>query len=297
MAKKAFRSGYVGIIGRPNVGKSTLMNNLLHERLSIVTEKPQTTRHRILGILNNKNYQIIFLDTPGILQPKCKLQEVMIKTAYRVINDADLILFMVEPFKEPGESELTIINKLKGLKKEVLLIINKIDLIKKESLLPLIDEYSKLHKFLEIVPISALRGEGTDELLKIIIGLLPKGEPFYPLDYLTDKTHRFFASEIIREKIFEHYSEEIPYSTEVVIDEFKEREGKKDYIKAIIYVEKESQKRILIGEKGQALKRIGQLARMDIESILGKEVYLELWVKDRKAWRESMKCLKEFGYV
>jgi len=294
---KDFRSGYVAIIGAPNVGKSTLMNNLLKEKLSIVTEKPQTTRHRIIGVLNDKDYQIIFLDTPGIFQPRYRLQEVMVKTAYKVANDSDLIILMVEPFKEPEDSELKIIDKIKDLKKKALLIINKIDLIKKERLLPLIDEYSKLHAFLEIVPISALKGEGIENLLTIIIKYLPNGEPFYPSDYLTDKTERFFASEIIREKIFKHYSEEIPYSTSVYIDEFREREGRKDYIRAIIYVEKASQKKILIGEKGQALKRIGKLARDEIESLLGREVYLELWVKDRKDWREKIMDLKEFGYV
>lgn len=290
--KDIFRCGYVAIVGKPNVGKSTLINLLLGEKLSIVTSKPQTTRHKILGILNGKNYQIIFLDTPGlILEPKYKLQELMKKTLYLAIQDADLVILMIEP-----ESEFQQEIELLTHKKDTILVINKIDLIQKDLLLPLINSVQKLYNFKEIIPISAIKGDGTEQLLDCIIKYLPVNPSYFPEDILTDQSERFFVSEIIRKKIFEEYGQEVPYSTTVTIEDFKEREGRKDYIRAIIYVEKSSQKAILIGKKGDKLKKIGKCARQEIESFLEREVFLELWVKTKKKWKDNIRMLKELGY-
>ncbi|MFH1861144.1 MAG: GTPase Era [bacterium] len=290
-----FCSGYVGIIGRPNVGKSTLLNAFLGEKISIVTPKPQTTRHRIMGILTLEDSQIIFLDTPGILEPHYQLHKNMVKCVYRVLDEADVVVFMVEPAPLQG-MEKRIIERLSSCQQPVLLVINKIDTIQKDTLLPLIKTYDEMNIFHEIIPISALKLKGTDNLLKTIKTSLPEGEPFYPSDMLTDKPERFFAAEIIREKIFKYYQEEIPYSTTVVIEEFKERKPK-DYIQGIIYVERESQEGILIGKNGAGLKKVSTEARKDIEELIGREVYLELWVKTRKDWRKSLNALKEFGYI
>ncbi|MBI4778711.1 GTPase Era [Candidatus Desantisbacteria bacterium] len=289
MAEK-FYSGYVGIIGRPNVGKSTLLNAFLGEKISIVTPKPQTTRHRIMGILTLKDCQMIFLDTPGILEPHYQLHQNMVKCAWRVLDEADVIVFMVEPVM-PQKTEMKIIEHMTSCQKPRLLVINKIDTIQKDILLPLIESYAKMNIFQEIIPVSALKLKGTDSLLESIKTSLPEGAPFYPEDMITDKPERFFAAEIIREKIFKYYQEEIPYSTTVVIEEFKERKPK-DYIHGVIYVERESQEGILIG----GIKKVAVEARKDIEELIGREVYLELWVKTRKNWRKSSNDLKEFGY-
>ncbi|MEW6684864.1 MAG: GTPase Era [Candidatus Edwardsbacteria bacterium] len=291
-----FYSGYVAIIGKPNVGKSTLLNNLLGVKLSAVTPKPQTTRHRILGILSGENYQIIFLDTPGIFEPKYKLQEVMVKTAFLSIQEAEVVFLMVEATDSLQETK-EITKKLSKKEKPVFLLINKIDLVEKEKLLPLIDEYQKLFPFAEIIPISALKNFGLDDLLKTLLKYLPEGSPYYPSEMLTNQPERFFVTELVRQKIFEHYGEEVPYSTTVLIEEFRERAKNKNFIRAIIYVEKESQKGIIIGAKGQKLKEIGELARKEIEEFLGRGVFLELWVKVREKWRKNIKDLKEFGYL
>ncbi|MEW6619152.1 MAG: GTPase Era [bacterium] len=288
--KNVFHCGYVSIVGKPNVGKSTLLNLFLGEKLSAVTPKPQTTRHKILGILNDKNYQIIFLDTPGlILEPKYKLHELMNKTLHLALQDADLVILMIEPQEQP---ELEFLD----YKKDTILVINKIDLVSKESLLPLIDSVQKVYDFKEIMPISAIKKDGTGELLECIMKYLPKNPPYYPTDILTDQPEKFFVSEIIREKIFEEYGQEIPYSTTVVIEEFKEREGKKDYIRAVIYVERASQKIILIGKKGEKLKKVGERARKEIEVFLNRGVFLQLWIKPKKKWKDNLGMLKELGY-
>ena len=291
-----FKCGYVVLIGRPNVGKSTLMNNLLQIKLSIVTPKPQTTRHRILGILNEPDSQIIFLDTPGLLKPKYKLQQVMVKTVHRAISDADLILFMIETFDKPSIKDISILNEIISTNKPILLIINKIDLINKENLLPLINLYSSQQKLTNIIPLSALTNDGLDALKKSIKENLPISPPLYPQDVLTEHPERFFVAEIIREKIFQRYGEEIPYSTTVTIEEFKEREKSKDYIRATIYVERLSQKGILIGKKGTALKKVGELARTDIEQFLQRQVYLDLHVSVKEKWRFKDGTLRELGY-
>lgn len=294
--KKSFRCGYASIVGRPNVGKSTLLNALLEQKLSAVTKKPQTTRHRILGILNGEGYQIIFVDTPGIFPPHYTLQKVMVKSAYNAIKDADILIFLVEPHP-PTDEEQKIIAYIKKVGKPTLLAINKIDLVKKPTLLPIIDEYKKFYEFCTIIPISALKKDGLHILLEELIKVLPKHPPFFPQDTLTDRPERFFVQEIIREKIFTNYGEEIPYAATVMVEEFREREDKKDYIRAVIYIEKSSQKGIIIGKGGQALKRVGRLARKEIEEFLGRGVYLELYVKERPGWRDSMHSVKELGYL
>ena len=294
-----FRTGYVAIIGDPNVGKSTLMNGLICQKISIVSSKPQTTRHKILGILSRENYQIIFLDTPGLLKPKYLLHEAMMKFAHSAIQDADLLLFMIEATDPKIGLEIehdVAFQTLKRSRKPVFLVINKIDLVKKQGVLPMIAFYSEKYSFEEIFPISALKLEGTNDLLDAIVKELPESPPFYPLDMVSDHSERFFVSEIIREKIFEHFRQEIPYSTTVEIIEFKEQQGRKDVISAEIYVERESQKGILIGKQGMALKQVGELARKDIEQFLVRAVFLELHVKVRTKWRDKKELLKQLGY-
>jgi GTPase len=294
--KKNFKAGYVAIVGKPNVGKSTLINDFLGCKLSIVTPKPQTTRKKIMGVLTRENYQIIFYDTPGIIEPKYELQKYMVKAAYGAIKDADIILMMVEPFKPPTDEDKEVIKKLSYLNAPVILTINKVDLVGKDDLIPIISTYDAQMNFAEIVPISALEGINIDLMITLLVKYLPEGEPFYPEDYLTDYNERFLASEIIREKIFEFYGEEIPYSTTVEIEDFKERERGKDFIKAIIYVERESQKGIIIGEDGMAVKQLGTIARKGIEEQIGRKVYLELWVKVMGKWRKDKSKLQRLGY-
>jgi len=286
----------VAIAGQPNVGKSTLVNAILKFRLSIITPKPQTTRHKILGIHSGDNFQVIFWDTPGLLHPRYRLHEMMVKAAQSAIADADLILFLVEASETPDKRDIEFLDSIGQTEKPIILAINKVDLVKKNKILPLIDFYRNRYDFADIVPISALKGDNVDVLEQIIIDLLPEGHPFYPPDYVTEHPERFFVSEIIREKIFQHYGEEIPYSTAVVIDEFRERKGAKDYIKARIIVEKNSQKGIIIGKDGKALRTVGQLAREEIEAFLGRPVFLELWVAVRENWRKKDVFLREFGY-
>ena len=294
--KKTFKSGYVAIVGKPNVGKSTLINDFLGCKLSIVTPKPQTTRKKIMGVLTKEDYQIVFYDTPGIMEPKYELQKYMVKEAYEAIEDADVILMMAEPFEPPAEKDKDFFEKLSHLNIPVILAINKVDLVEKDSLIPILSAYDKQFKFAEIVPISALKGTNLDLMLNLVVKYLPEGEPFYPEDYMTDYNERFLASEIIREKVFESYGEEIPYSTTVEIEEFKEREAGKDFIKAIIFVERDSQKGIIIGENGKAIKRVGVIAREEIEKQTGRKVYLELWVKVMEKWRKDKKKMYKLGY-
>ena len=292
---KNFRAGYVAILGQPNVGKSTLLNQLLKYKLSIVSRKPQTTRKKVLGILTSENAQIIFIDTPGLLSPKYNLQLLMSNYTDHAIQDADVILYLVEASKKL--KALSEIKKLLfSIQKPVILAINKIDLIEKKELLPLIAGYNKQFEFSSIIPISALKDDGLDRLIDEIVDILPACPPYFPAEYLTDQQERFFVSEIIREKIYEFYGEEIPYSTHVQIEKFKERPGRKDYVEAVIYVERASQKGIIIGKGGKALKRIGELARSEMEKFLGRPVYLELFVKIMRDWRSEDSKLKLLGY-
>ena len=297
----SFKSGFVAIIGRPNVGKSTLLNAILGEKIAIVSKKPQTTRNKIRGIKNIENAQIIFLDTPGIHTAKGYLNKFMVKEALSALEDVDCIIYMVEAAREVIEEELFIIENFKKVAPDgqppVILCINKTDMAEKNKLLPLIDQYSKLYAFKEIIPLSAAKGEGVDELLKLIIQLLPEGPKYFPEDILTDLPERFVAAEIVREKVFEFTKQEIPYSTAVVVDRFKENPQKKLVsISATINVERDSQKGIIIGKKGSMLKQIGTSARIDIERLLGTKVFLELFVKVQKDWTKDKKMLKEFGY-
>jgi GTP-binding protein Era len=294
------KSGYVTIVGKPNVGKSTLMNELLGERLSIITSKPQTTRKRVLGILTEENYQIIFLDTPGILDPSYLLQEKLLEYIELSINDADVLIVLID-LSDPRSLESTIEDELvsrviKNNDIKKLAVLNKVDETSKEEIDEAIKKLETNNLFESIIPISALKKFNVDTLKKNIIELLPEGPKYYPDDQLTDEPERFFVSEIIREKVFITYKEEIPFSTEIVIEEFKERENRKDFISASIIVERDSQKPIIIGKKGEAIKKVGKYAREDIEKFLQREVYLELNVKVRNKWRSNANLLKSFGY-
>jgi len=293
---KEFRSGYVAIIGKPNVGKSTLLNSLLGQKLSIVTPKAQTTRNRITGILTEEDYQIIFLDTPGIFEPSYLLQRRMVQGALRAASDADILLLMAEAYTRPDEFEKEIFGRIKNVEKKAILALNKVDKVQKDSLLPLIAAYHEQFQFQEIVPISATAGDGMSELLEIIVNSLPAGGMYYPEDQLSDLPERFFIAEIIREKLFMQTQQEIPYSATVQTDEVKERKDSKLYVRATIYVERESQKGIVIGKNGKMLKKIGQLARGEIEKWMEAQVYLDLWVKVKSDWRNTDRDLREFGY-
>ncbi len=293
---KDFRSGYVSITGRPNVGKSTLLNSILGEKIAIVTPKPQTTRNRIIGIKNFPGAQIIFIDTPGIHKPKHKLGETMVKTALEAFREVDVILFMVEPH-DPGRGDRFIIELLKRVQSPVILLINKIDIVKKSDLLPLIDHIKELYPFKEIIPISALTGNGIEILMNRIHDYLPYGPKYYPDEIITDQLERFMVSEIIREKITEMTEEEVPHSVAVEVAEWKEREDGLISIRSIIYVEREGQKGIIIGKRGSMLKSVGTAARIDMEKLLNTKVFLELWVKVKKDWRDDKKTLEELGYT
>jgi len=293
------KAGYCTIAGKPNAGKSTLLNAFLGEKLSITTSKPQTTRKRVLGIFNDNDTQIIFLDTPGILDPEYLLQEKMLEQVLLSAKDADVLLIIVDAgnpnvVKEFYENK-QILHLLK-FEQPKILAINKIDIIDEARLNILVSEFGRKKQFDKIIPISAIGSFGVNDLLATIIEMLPEHPKFYPDDQLSDANERFFVSEIIREKIFEMYKEEIPYSTEVVIDEFKEREGRKDYISASIILERESQKPIIIGRKGAKIKELGQKSRENIEEFLQRPVYLELHVKVRPKWRSNPQMLKQFGY-
>ena len=292
---REFRSGFVSIIGRPNVGKSTLLNSILGEKVSIVTPKPQTTRNRIRGIKTLPAEQIIFIDTPGIHKPRHKLGDTMVKTALEAFKEVDIILFMVEPH-DPGKGDKFIIKLLEEAQTPVFLLINKIDTVKKIDLLPLIDRLKEFYPFKEIIPISALKQDGIEILLKKIYDYLPPGPKYYSDDIITDQLERFMVSEIIREKATEMTEEEIPHSIAVEVIEWKERESGLILIMSNIYVERDSQKGIIIGKGGRMLKAIGTAARADIEKLLNTKVFLELWVKVKKDWRDNRKTLEELGY-
>jgi len=292
---KNFRSGFISIVGRPNVGKSTLLNALLGEKIAITSDKPQTTRNKIIGIVNQQNAQLVFMDTPGIHKPMHKMNEAMVKTALATYSEVDVILMLVEATERPGGGDRFIIETLSQVKTPVFLLINKVDLIKKDALLPLISEYSTLYKFAEIIPVSALKKD-LGELLDNVLKRLPVGPKYFPDDQLTDQPERFVVAEMIREKVFELTKDEIPYSTAVVIEEMKE-EPEITRITAIIYVERDSQKGILIGKGGAMLKQIGTLARRDAEKLLGAKIFLQLWVKVKKGWREDDRMLKNIGII
>jgi GTP-binding protein Era len=295
------KSGFVTIVGKPNVGKSTLMNKLIGEELSIITDKPQTTRKRVLGILSEENYQIIFLDTPGMLDPKYLMQEKLAEYINNSVKDADIIVFMITLKDFDKEKKIFEDQKfqliLNSKRKKKILVINKIDLSNEKLVTSSIAKFESMEIFDSIIPLSALEGYNIESLKNYIIEYLPIHPKFYPDDQITDEPERFFVSEKIREKILEQYHDEIPYSVEVVIEEFKEREKGKDYISALIIVERESQKPIIIGKKGAAIKKLGNVAREAIEEFLMRGVYLELRVKVSEHWRKDDNALKRFGYT
>jgi len=293
-----FKAGFVSIIGKPNVGKSTLINRYIGEKVSIVSSKPQTTRDRILAILTEENYQIIFIDTPGIHNPKHKLGERMVKEAERGMENSDVVVVMLDATTGIAEEDNMILKAVSRLNTKKILTINKIDTVnKKDELLSIVDRSKAICEFDEYIPISALTGENTDVLLECIVNMLPESPPYYPVDQLTDKTERFHVAEIIREKILLNTRDEIPHSIAVVIEDFNDEESPdRVNIRAVIYVERESQKKIIIGKKGSMLKKIGTEARLDIEKFLGRHVYLELWVKVYEKWRKNDYALRLFGY-
>ena len=288
------KSGFVNIIGNPNVGKSTLMNALVGEKLSIITSKAQTTRHRIMGIVNGEDFQIVYSDTPGILKPAYKLQESMMNFVQGAVDDADVILYVTDTVEQSDRSQ-NIIERINNSGIPTIVVINKIDLTTPEQLDILASQWQERIPEAVIIPVSAKEKVGMKGVLEAILHRLPEGEPFYPKDTLTDKTLRFFASEIIREKILLNYDKEIPYCCEIEIDTYKE-EPTIDRISATIYVARQSQKGIVIGHKGEKLKRVGQKAREDMERFLGKKVFLQLFVKVQDDWRNSERQLRRFGY-
>ncbi len=296
MSETNFKSGFVNIVGNPNVGKSTLMNDLVGERLSIITSKAQTTRHRIMGIVNTPEYQIVFSDTPGVLSPKYKLQESMLNFSEGALSDADVLLYITDVVEDPTKNA-DFLAKVSKESVPVLLVINKIDLLKgNDDLEKIVSRWQELLPKAEVFPISAKENFGTDLLMKRIIGLLPNHEPYFGKDALTDKPARFFVTEIIREKILTNYDKEIPYSVEVIVEKFEEKENS-IHIMAVIYVERDSQKGILIGKGGLMLKKIGTEARKDLEKFFGKSIYLELFVKVEPNWRNRENKLRAFGYI
>jgi len=293
-----FRSGFVSIVGRPNVGKSTLTNKLVGEKISIISSKPQTTRNAIKTIINTPDSQIVIIDTPGIHKPKNKLGEYMVKLAEGTLNEVDVVLFLVEAEDEqPGAGDIYIVEQMKKIKTPVILIINKIDLVRKEQLLERIRSFSQLMDFKAVIPISAINDEGTDIVISEISRLLPEGPKYFPDDMITDQPEKVLAAELIREKILELVKDEVPHGTGVEVISYKEREGKDLIdIEANIYCERETHKGILIGKEGAMLKKIGMLARTEMENLLGVKVFLKLWVKVKPDWRNSENMLKTLGY-
>jgi len=292
-----FHSGFVSIVGRPNVGKSTLMNCLIGEKIAITSNKPQTTRNKIQSILTTDKSQIIFIDTPGIHKPKSKLGDYMLKSAVTTLNEVDIILYVVEPFEKVNEDDLNIIKKLNSIKTLVFLVINKIDTVQKTEILKVIQAYKQLYDFKEIIPISAINGVNKDDLLKSIFKYLPKGPQYFPPDMITDQPERQIAAEIIREKALYFLQDEIPHGIAVEITDMKKRENKEIVdVDATIYCERNSHKPIIIGKQGLMLKKIASKARLDIERLLGSPINLQVWVKVKKDWRDSNFVLKNLGY-
>ena len=290
------RAGFVNIVGNPNVGKSTLSNRLVGERLSIITSKAQTTRHRIMGIVNTDDYQIVFSDTPGVLKPKFKLQESMLEYSTGALVDADVLLYVTDVVESPTKNR-DFLDRVAKEKIPILLVINKIDLLKgNDELVRIIDQWKELLPHAEVFPTSALENFNVDNIMKRIVELLPESPPYVGKDALTDRSSRFFVTEIVREKILLTYDKEVPYATQVIVEKFDESD-KAIHIMAVIYVERDSQKGIIIGHQGKMLKRVGTLARKDIETFFDKKVLLELYVKVEKDWRNQEKKLKAFGYL
>ena len=291
------KSGFVNIIGNPNVGKSTLMNRLVGERLSIITSKAQTTRHRIMGIVSGPDFQIVYSDTPGVLKPKYKLQESMLNFSTGALSDADVLVYVTDTVEQPDKNNdfLAKVQAMAADNIPVIVVVNKVDLTTPEKLETLVEWWHREIPTAEIIPVSAREGFNVEPVIRRIVALLPEGPAYYPKDTLTDKSLRFFASEIIREKILLNYDKEIPYSTEVTIESYSESPTM-DHISAVIYVARQSQKGIIIGHRGAMLKRIGTEARKELEVFLDKKVFLEIFVKVAEDWRDNDRALRQFGY-
>ena len=294
---KGFHSGFVALIGRPNVGKSTLMNCLIGEKIAITSHKPQTTRNKITAILTKDDFQCVFLDTPGMHKPKSKLGEYMQRSAETTFREVDLVLMLIEPTTEVPATDSYVLERIRGVKTPVVLVINKIDTVERDTLLEVISTYRGLHDFAEVVPISAMKGRNTEELMKVIRKYLPEGPRYFPEDMVTDQPERQIAAEIIREKALYLLQDEVPHGIAVEINSMKKRQEQEMVdVQATIYCERESHKGIVIGKKGAMLKKIGSTARYDMERLLGSPIYLQLWVKVKKDWRDSDFLLKNFGY-
>lgn len=296
MVDTSFKSGFVSVIGRPNVGKSTLVNSLIGQKVAIMSDKPQTTRNKILCVLTNDDSQILFIDTPGIHKPKHKLGEYMVRTAEATLREVDIILFVVDATMKKGPGEEYILERLSQVSTPVILVVNKIDCVPRLTILPIIEQYTKLREFAAVVPISALEKTNLAGLMEEIKQRLEPGPQYYPTDMITDQPERMIIAEMIREKVLHHTREEIPHAIAVDIEEITTRSNEDLYIRAVIYVERDSQKGIVIGAGGQLLKEVGRLAREDIQNLLGSKAYLDLWVKVKKDWRNREGILRSFGY-
>ncbi|CAG7606038.1 GTPase Era [Paenibacillus solanacearum] len=293
---KKFKSGFVAIIGRPNVGKSTLMNQIIGQKIAIMSDKPQTTRNKIHGVYTTEEGQIVFLDTPGIHKPQSKLGDYMMKTAQNALSEVDAILLLIDVVEGLGGGDRYIIENLKKVNTPVVLVMNKIDQVHPEALLSIITTYKDLYPFAEIVPISAMHGSNVNTLLEQVMKYLQEGPQYYPADQVTDHPEQFVCAELIREKILHLTREEIPHSIAVSIEDMKVEDNGVVHISAVIYVERDSQKGIIIGKKGALLKEVGQKARADIEALLGSKTFLELWVKVKKDWRNQDRVLRDLGF-
>ncbi|WP_435924890.1 GTPase Era [Paenibacillus sp. DYY-L-2] len=296
MAKQKFKSGFVAIVGRPNVGKSTLMNHIIGQKIAIMSDKPQTTRNKIHGVYTSEEMQIVFLDTPGIHKRQSKLGDFMNNTALNALGEVEAVLFLVDAAEGFGGGDRFIIERLKDVRTPVILVLNKIDRVQPEELLPMIEQYRSLYAFAEIVPISAKLGNNVNTLIEQIGKYLPEGPQYYPEDQVTDHPEQFVCAELIREKILHLTREEVPHSIAVTIEDMRVEDNGVVYISAVIFVERDSQKGIIIGKQGSLLKEIGKLARHDIENLLGSKIFLELWVKVKKDWRNQDRILKDLGF-
>lgn len=296
MAKKQFKSGFVAIVGRPNVGKSTLMNHVIGQKIAIMSDKPQTTRNKIHGVYTTEDTQIVFLDTPGIHKRQSKLGDYMNQTAFNTLGEVEAVLFLIDAAEGLGGGDRFIAEQLKQVKTPVILVLNKIDRIEPEALLPLIEQYRKLYDFAEIVPISAKMGNNVNTLLDQIQKYLPEGPQYYPDDQITDHPEQFVIAELVREKILHMTREEVPHSIAVLIEDMKVQDNGVVHIMAVIFVERDSQKGIIIGKQGAMLKEVGKQARQDIQNLLGSKIFLELWVKVKKDWRNQERVLRDLGF-
>ncbi|ASR46714.1 GTPase Era [Paenibacillus kribbensis] len=296
MVKKHFKSGFVAIVGRPNVGKSTLMNHVIGQKIAIMSDKPQTTRNKIHGVYTTEDTQIVFLDTPGIHKRQSKLGDYMNQTAFNALGEVEAVLFLIDAAEGLGGGDRFIVEQLKQVKTPVILVLNKIDRIEPEALLPLIEQYRKLYDFAEIVPISAKMGNNVDRLLEQLQKYLPEGPQYYPDDQITDHPEQFVIAELVREKILHMTREEVPHSIAVMIEDMKVQDNGVVHIMAVIFVERDSQKGIIIGKQGAMLKEVGKQARQDIQNLLGSKIFLELWVKVKKDWRNQERVLRDLGF-